>query len=122
MKVVKHVADHWTLFEQGRELFLKVHTGKDAFAYTVLLRLDGDETYAYRTEGLDFVEKYARAIDTSLLTKGKQSPVHSRDVAALYAGRAAEALEDWLAKQPAPEPEPEPAPPPVDEPPPTPAA
>ena len=112
MKVVQHVADAWTLFEQGRELFLEVHTGKGSFAYAVLLRLDGDETHAYRTEGLEFIEKYARAIDGSLLAKGKDSPVHARDVAALYAGRAAEALDEWLGKQPAP---------PVDEPPPTPA-
>jgi hypothetical protein len=116
MKVIAHAADHWTLFEQGRELFLKVHTGKAAFAYTVLVRLDGDETYAYRTDGLDFIDKYAKLIDAKL-GEGKGTAIRARDVAALYAGRAAEALEAWLAKQPV---APPPAPP-VDEPPPTPA-
>lgn len=117
MKVVQHIPDDWTLFQQGRELFLKVHTGKSLSAYTVLFRLDGDESHAYRLDGLEFIAKYARVIDASLASD-RGSPFRVRDVAALYAASATEAIEAWLAQPPpAPAPVEEPAAPPPTEPP-----
>jgi hypothetical protein len=99
MKVIKHVPDDWTLLEQGRELFLKVHTGRSLDAFSVLFRLDGEETRAYRVDGLDFIAKYARVIDASLATD-RGSPFRVRDVAALYVARAVEAIEAWVAQHP----------------------
>jgi hypothetical protein len=97
MRVLHHAPDAWTLFEQDRALFLKVQVTGGKFAYSVLIRLDGAESHEYRLDGRDFIAAYARVIDASMAA-GRDSPFHPRDVAALYATRAADALEDFLAR------------------------
>ena len=97
MKVLHHAPDAWTLFEQDRSLFLKVQVTGGKFAYSVLIRLDGEESHGYRVDGREFIAAYARVIDASMAA-GRDSPVHPRDVAALYATRAGDALEEWLAR------------------------
>jgi hypothetical protein len=101
MKVIDHVPDAWTLFRQGQELFLDAHCQRGAFGFSVLLRLDAEETYAYRVDGHAFAEALARAIAVSM-AGGGESPYRSRDVAPLYSDRVAVALEAWHAR-PTPE-------------------
>lgn len=100
MKVIDHVPDAWTLFRQGQELFLDAHCLRGGFAFSVLIRLDADETYAYRTDGHAFAEGLAHTIAASMAMQGAESPYRPRDVAPLYSDRVALALEEWHAANP----------------------
>jgi hypothetical protein len=100
MKVIDHLTDAWTLFRQGQELFLDTHCQRGGFGFSVLIRLDAQETYAYRTDGHAFVEQLARDIAASIATAGAASPYQARDVAPLYSDRVASALEAWHAAPP----------------------
>ena len=97
MKVLHHAPDAWTLFEQERAVLLKVQVTGGKFAFSVLIRLDAEESHNYRLDGREFIAAYARVIDASM-SAGRDSPFHPRDVAALYASRAADAIEEFLAR------------------------
>jgi hypothetical protein len=95
MKVIEHGPGAWHLFVQGQALFLEVHCKRGAFAHSVLLRLDADETRAYGMEGRAFLDKLAGAVQVA--DAGDGGTYRARDVAALYSGRIAEAMEEWQA-------------------------
>src|SRR5690349_13506312 len=101
MKVVDHVPDSWTLFRQGQELFLDAHCSRGGFGFSVLVRLDANETYAFRAgDGHAYIEGLAHEIAGSMATAGDASPYKARDVAPLYSDRVASALEAWHAGPP----------------------
>jgi hypothetical protein len=95
MKVIEHGPGAWYLFVQRQELFLEVQCQGGAFAHSVLLRLDADETRAYGIEGRVFLDALAQAVRAAIAGDG--GPYRGRDVAGLYSDKIAGAMEDWLA-------------------------
>ena len=97
MKVIEHGPNAWHLFAQRQELFLEVHCRGGAFAHSVLLRLDADETRAYGIEGRVFLDALARAVQAAIAGDG--GSYRKRDVAGLYSDKIAGAMEEWLAER-----------------------
>jgi hypothetical protein len=95
MKVVDHVAGAWTMYVQGQDLFLEAACVRGAFGFSVLLRLDADETHAFGVDGRTYAGQLAAAVRTSMMGSG--SPFAARDVATLYSDRVATAMEAWRA-------------------------
>jgi hypothetical protein len=95
MKVIEHGPGAWYLFVQGQALFLEVRCKRAAFAHSMLLRLDADETRAYGIDGRTFLDALAKAVQADVAGDG--AVYRKRDAAGLYSVRIAEAMEEWLA-------------------------
>ena len=94
MRVIEHGPDAWVLFAEGQALFLEVHCKRDAFAHSVLLRLNAEETRAYGIEGRTFLDALAQWVQAA--EAAADGPYRKRDVAGLYSDKIAEAMEAWL--------------------------
>ena len=71
------------------------------FGYSVLIRLDAQETTDYCVDGRAFLGRLAQAIqDTRTGQRGSTSPYQARDVAPLYSDKIASAVEAWQAGDP----------------------
>src|SRR5690349_11306572 len=104
MKVVDHAEGAWTLYRLGQELFLEAACHRGAFGFSVLIRLDGDETHAYGMGGRHYAGTLATSIRTSM---ANDEPTYAkRDVAGLYSDKVAAAVEAWHARVPDTEPDP----------------
>ena len=97
MKVIEHGPNAWHLFVEGQALFLEVHCKRGAFAHSVLLRLDADETRAYGIDGRAFLDALAKAVQVD--DAGSGAVYRKRDAAGLYSDKIAGAMEDWLAQR-----------------------
>jgi hypothetical protein len=106
MRVVEHGPDAWVLYAEGQALFVEVNCQRDAFAHSVLLRLNAEETRAYGMGGrlfLDDLAQWVRSAEAAV-----DGPYRKRDVAGLYSDKIAGAMEDWLAERTGDSPVPKP--------------
>ena len=97
MRVVEHGPDAWILYAEGQALFLEVDCKRDAFAHSVLLRLNAEETRAYGIDGRLFLDDLAQWVRSA--EAAPDGPYRKRDVAGLYSDKIAGAMEDWLAQR-----------------------
>ena len=95
MKVIEHGPNAWFLYAEKQALFLEVDCKRDAFAHSVLLRLNAEETRAYGIEGRTFLDAHAQWVRAA--EAAPDGPYRKRDVAGLYSDKIAEAMEAWLA-------------------------
>lgn len=97
MKVIEHGPGAWHLFVEGQALFLEVACKRGAFAHSVLLRLNAEETRAYGMEGRRFLDALAQWVQSA--EHSPDGPYRKRDVAPLYSDKIAGAVEEWLAQR-----------------------
>jgi hypothetical protein len=103
MRVLDHEPHAWFLLGERGALFLDAHCQHGAFGYSVLIRLDAQETMDYCNGGRDYLGQLAKAIqDARTGQRGSDSPYNARDVAPLYSDKIATAVEAWQAEHPAP--------------------
>jgi hypothetical protein len=95
MRVIEHGPNAWVLLAEGQALFLEVDCKRGAFAHSVLLRLNAEETRAYGMEGRGFLDALAQWVQAA--EAAPDGPYRKRDVAGLYSDKIAAAMEDWLA-------------------------
>jgi hypothetical protein len=95
MRVIEQGPNAWVLFAEGQALFLEVDCKRDAFAHSVLLRLNAEETRAYGMDGRAFLDQLAQWVQSA--EAAVDGPYRRRDVAGLYSDKIAGAMEEWLA-------------------------
>ena len=109
MKVIEHAPGAWTLLADGHALFFDVQCKRDAFTYSVLLRLDAAESHAASVDGRPFLEQFAAAVRAEATAAPKDGGRWiGRDVAALYAEKMATAMEAYEGVAPKRTPAPDP--------------
>ena len=96
MKVLEHSPGAWTLLADGHALFFDVQCRRDAFTYSVLLRLDAAESHAASVDGRPFLEQFAAAVRAEATAQPADGGRWiKRDVAPLYAEKMAAAMEAY---------------------------
>jgi hypothetical protein len=103
MRVLDHEPQAWTLFGERGALYLEASCKHGHFGFSVLIRLDAQETTDYCVDGRAFLARLAKAIqDSRTGVRGNASPYQARDIATLYSDKIAAAVEAWEAGEGAP--------------------
>jgi hypothetical protein len=95
MLIADHAPHAWILFQTETELLLDVNCNHSAAGYSILIRLNDQETADYNREGHSYLDRLARSVQDA----GPGSVLQGRDVTNHYAKQCAEAFAKWRAVQ-----------------------